>query len=128
MKKITDLFFYACSKGRFPDNRGSVFVAVFLGLIFPVMLAVCFLYHIAHGLFCITIQPIVVVMAVFLILILIYFYYKHNNRGEKIIDHFENTKYDRWYYLLGICILGQLFIGAFIIAISQGIIHIFEIY
>lgn len=99
---------------------------MFLGLIFPVMLAVCLLYHIAHEMFGITTQPIVVVMAVFLILILIYFYYKHNNRGEKIIDHFENTKYDRWYYLLGICILGQLCIGTFIIAISQGIIHILE--
>lgn len=63
-------------------------------------------------------------MAAFLIQTLIYFYYKHNNRGEKIIDHFENTKYDRWYYLLGICVLGQLFIGALIFVISQGIIHI----
>ena len=34
------------------------------------------------------------------ILIFIYFYYKHNNRGEKIMDYYDKTKLNKWYYIL----------------------------
>lgn len=34
------------------------------------------------------------------ILILIYFYYKYNNRGEKIMDYYDKTKINKWYYIL----------------------------
>lgn len=35
-----------------------------------------------------------------ILLISIYFYYRHNGRGEKVIDYYEKSKYNKWYNLL----------------------------
>ena len=42
----------------------------------------------------------VMLLGMALVLILIYFYYKHNNRGEKIMDYYDKTKLNKWYYIL----------------------------
>ena len=38
--RITDLIFYAFSKARFPEKKGSIFDAVIFGFCFPVALTV----------------------------------------------------------------------------------------
>ena len=42
----------------------------------------------------------VMLLGMALVLILIYFYYKHNGRGEKIMDYYDKTKINKWYYIL----------------------------
>ena len=111
MKRMFELFFYACSKGRFPDDRGSVSNAVFFGFWFPLIIAFGYGFGIINELFHIKASPIVFLLIVLLFQTLLFFYYKNTGKGEKIISYYEQTKYNKWYRLL----LGQIILVTLII-------------
>ena len=115
MKRMFELFFYACSKWRFPDDRGSVSNAVFFGFWFPLIIAFGYGFGIINELFHIKASPIVVLLIVLLFQTLLFFYYKNTGKGEKIISYYEQTKYNKWYRLLFIFILGQIILMTLII-------------
>lgn len=115
MKRMFELFFYACSKWRFPDDRGSVYSAVFFGFWFPLIIAFGYGFGIINELFHIEASPIVVLLIVLLFQTFLFFYYKNTGKGEKIISYYEQTKYNKWYRLLFIFILGQIILMTLII-------------
>ena len=94
MKRMFELFFYACSKWRFPDDRGSVSNAVFFGFWFPLIIAFGYGFGIINELFHIEASPIVVLLIVLLFQTFLFFYYKNTGKGEKIISYYEQTKYN----------------------------------
>lgn len=97
---IFDLYFYVWSKGNFVSCRGWILSGVFgffLPLLFTLSLINLFLkkYHIP-----ILDNTIAFWSILSILLISIYFYYRHNGRGEKVIDYYEKSKYNKWYNLL----------------------------
>ena len=92
MKRMFELFFYACSKGRFPDDRGSVSNAVFFGFWFTLIIAFGYGFGIINELFHIKASPIVFLLIVLLFQTLLFFYYKNTGKGEKIISYYEHNK------------------------------------
>lgn len=107
--RITDLIFYAFSKARFPEKKGSIFDAVIYGFFFPVGLTVATVIRFACKL-CLEkinkeIFAISVVLISFLILIIIYLYFKRSGKGEQIINYYEQTKYNKWYYTFTINVI-----------------------
>lgn len=100
--RIMDLIFYAFSKARFPEKKGSIFDAVIYGFCFPVALTVATVIRFACKL-CLEkinkeIFAISVVLISFLILIIIYLYFKRSGKGERIINYYEQTKYNKLCY------------------------------
>ena len=98
--RILDLYFYIWSKGNFVSCRGWILSGVFgffLPLLFTLSLINLFLkkYHIP-----ILDNTIAFWSILSILLISIYFYYRHNGRGEKVIDYYEKSKYNKWYNLL----------------------------
>lgn len=98
---ILDLYFYVWSKSRYVNDRGCVSDGI-IGFAFPAIFALyainkvfitLFYYQIYHSFF-----TYVIILCI--ILILIYAYYRHNGRGEKVIDYYEKSKYNKWYNLL----------------------------
>ena len=97
---IINLYFYIWSKGNFVSCRGWILSGVFgffLPLLFTLSLINLFLkkYHIP-----ILDNTIAFWSILSILLISIYFYYRHNGRGEKVIDYYEKSKYNKWYNLL----------------------------
>lgn len=97
---IFDLYFYVWSKGNFVSGRGWILSGVFgffLPLLFTLSLINLFLkkYHIP-----ILDNTLAFWSILSILLISIYFYYRHNGRGEKVIDYYEKSKYNKWYNLL----------------------------
>ena len=119
--RIVDLIFYAFSKARFPEKKGSIFDAVIFGFCFPVALTVATVIRFACKL-CLEkinkeIFAISVVLISFLILIIIYLYFKRSGKGEQIINYYEQTKYNKWYYPFTINVIFiLLFIVLFLFA------------
>lgn len=98
---ILDLYFYVWSKSRYANDRGCVSDGI-IGFAFPAIFALyainkvfitLFYYQMYHSFF-----TYVIILCI--ILILIYAYYRHNGRGEKVIDYYEKSKYNKWYNLL----------------------------
>lgn len=119
--RIVDLIFYAFSKARFPEKKGSIFDAVIYGFCFPVALTVATVIRFACKL-CLEkinkeIFAISVVLISFLILIIIYLYFKRSGKGERIINYYAQTKYNKWYYTFTINVIFiLLFIVLFLFA------------
>lgn len=103
---IFDLYFYIWTKDNVaPEERGIFFGGV-IGYSFPLMFALILMseaYEVFFPQLFLTYGypslPLILLVWV-VILIFIYFYYKHNNRGEKIMDYYDKTKLNKWYYIL----------------------------
>ena len=119
MKRMFELFFYACSKGRFPDDRGSVFSAVFFGFWFPLIIAFGYGFGIINELFHIEASPIVVLLIVLIIQTFLFFYYKNTGKGEKIISYYEQTKYNKWYYTFTINVIFILLFAVLFLFVNE---------
>lgn len=103
---IFDLYFYIWTKDNVaPEDRGIFFGGV-IGYGFPLMFALILIskaYEVFFPRLFITYgypPTHVMLLGMALVLILIYFYYKHNGRGEKIMDYYDKTKINKWYYIL----------------------------
>ena len=101
--KVTDLIFFVFSK-RYSDEKGSIFDAVAFGFSIPVIFATYLATHFVCGILNTEEKnvPFILELELFisvLILALIFFYYKRGGKGTRIIDHYEKTKYNNWYYL-----------------------------
>lgn len=98
--KVTDLIFFVFSK-RYSEEKGSIFNAVSFGFSIPVIFATSLATHFVCGILNKEEKnvPFILVFISVLILALIFFYYKRGGKGTRIIDHYEKTKYNNWYYL-----------------------------
>ena len=101
--KVTDLIFFVFSK-RYSDEKWSIFNAVSFGFSIPVIFATSLATHFVCRIFNKEEKnvPFILELELFisvLILALIFFYYKRGGKGTRIIDHYEKTKYNNWYYL-----------------------------
>ena len=101
--KVTDLIFFVFSK-RYSDEKGGIFNAVSFGFSIPVIFATYLATHFVCRIFNKEEKnvPFILELELFisvLILALIFFYYKRGGKGTRIIDHYEKTKYNNWYYL-----------------------------
>ena len=101
--KVTDLIFFVFSK-RYSDEKGSIFDAVAFGFSIPMIFATYLATHFVCGILNTEEKnvPFILELELFisvLILALIFFYYKRGGKGTRIIDHYEKTKYNNWYYL-----------------------------
>lgn len=119
--KVTDLIFFVFSK-RYSSERGSVFNAVAFGFSIPVTFAISLASHIACHIFNKeekNVPFILVIFIIALILALIFFYYKRDGKGARIIEHYEKTKYNNWYYLFIIRIVLILLFAVLFLFIDQ---------
>lgn len=121
--RITDLIFYAFSKARFPENKGSISDAVIYGFCYPVALTVAtvirFACKLCWGKINKEIFAISVMLISVLILIIVYLYFKRSGKGNQIIDYYEQTKYNKWYYTFTINVIFILLFLVLFLFVNQ---------
>ena len=108
-----NLFFYLNSKIRWADDRGALSIGV-LGYAFPLFLFIPYLALVIEKIIKKTISPLLIWISLIAAILGVYLFYKHKNRGEKIIDFYEHTKYNKWYYVVFLGIGMQVFVLALI--------------
>ena len=85
-----------------------------LGYAFPLFLFIPYLALVIEKIIKKPISPLLIWISLIAAILGVYLFYKHKNRGEKIIDFYEQTKYNKWYYVVFLGIGMQVFVLALI--------------
>ena len=85
-----------------------------LGYAFPLFLFIPYLALVIEKIIKKPISPLLIWISLIAAILGVYLFYKHKNRGEKIIDFHEHTKYNKWYYVVFLGIGMQVFVLALI--------------
>ena len=85
-----------------------------LGYAFPLFLFIPYLALVIEKIIKKPISPLLIWISLIAAILGVYLFYKHKNRGKKIIDFYEYTKYNKWYYVVFLGIGMQVFVLALI--------------
>ena len=97
----------------FVNEKGDIFYGV-MGYSFPVTFVIFLLNQLVKRAISISLPFVLLLFLIRAILVFIYLLYRRNHYGDRIIDTFEQTKFNKWYYILPICFGLQLAVLAFI--------------
>ena len=111
--RFLDFFFAINSKSRWPNEKGDIFYGV-MGYSFPVTFVIFLLNQLVKRAISISLPFVLLLSLIIAILVFIYLLYRRNHYGDRIINAFEQTKFNKWYYILPICFGLQLGVLAFI--------------
>lgn len=111
--RFLDFFFAINSKSRWPNEKGDIFYGV-IGYSFPVTFVIFLLNQLVKRAISISLPFVLLLFLIIAILVFIYLLYRRNHYGDRIINTFEQTKFNKWYYILPICFGLQLAVLAFI--------------
>lgn len=111
--RFLDFFFAINCKSRWPNEKGDIFYGV-MGYSFPVTFVIFLLNQLVKRAISISLPFVLLLFLIIAILVFIYLLYRRNHYGDRIINTFEQTKFNKWYYILPICFGLQLAVLAFI--------------
>ncbi len=114
MRLLIKLYLWVSSK----SSSGFVFKGDLksgsLGFAIPIYALMIAVAYPIEKIFRIDIPYFILLFVSILLTFPIYFYYKKNGRGQSIISYYDHQKINKWYYVVLLSILYNLFWGGIV--------------